>query len=883
MRNKKAIFVLCSLLVFLMLSGCDLTKKVPKGKYLLKENKLDIPKKYDLKEDKLRGVIRQKPNYKSAGMKLKLVAFNMVDSSAVAAKRERKNQRILKKNRKRRAKEKKINERRIKRALKKGKTVYRPKEKKMKDTINPSTFFREWLKYEFGEPPVIFDSLTMELTLKQLQLYLQRKGYFNGSVKTEVAYNDKKQKANPTFIFEPGTAYMVDSVFLRTNNQDLRTLFNYFQVDNPHALKSPFQFDADQLGKMRNELAEFYRDETIYGFRSSYISFEVDSLNRDSTLALAIQIAPRVKKTEEDQTVKTFRPTKVNDVHFHILDTNFYEGNFKKEQLEARNIRLAPRDRIPTFDTLHYDWYDGNNKAFRKATFYYNGTLKISPELIEFQNLLEAENWYRGKNVDQSFNRLIQLNLFQSIVPEIVEQDNNRIDVHYYLTPSKHQSFSFVPRATHSNGFLGVASSVNYQHKNIFGGGENLKISFSGGLESQPEIFDQGEDNTGVIGNASAGLNTIEIGPSIELDIPGLFPMSISKLSKRQLPKTNIAISYNFQKREEFARNLFQFNYLWKFADPKRSQTFTLGLPFLGGLQYVEVFDESTAFLDRLESQNDLFLLNAYSNQFIWKDLKFIYQYTNQKTKSGDLLFSYTGNLDIAGNIVALLTRDNSLNEDGFKEFLGVRYAQFARLDNDIRFSYPLGGERSLNHRIEIGAGIPYENNGPNLPFDYSFFAGGANDNRGFRARSLGPGVYKYYLDTNRTATEIGDIRFGGSLEYRFKISGMFKGAVFTDFGNIWNFNEDENRPGGQFTKDWYKQLALAVGVGLRIDLDFLVFRLDLGFPIRHPALPESSQWIFQSRDAYIQEGIDVFGTDYKEYLPNPFAPQLHIGIGYPF
>lgn len=883
MSIKKVISVIYILLVFLILNGCDLTKNVPEGKYLLKENKLDIPKKYSFKEDNLRGVIRQKPNFKTGGMKLKLVAYNMVDSMAVAEKRERKNQKILKKNRKKRAKQKKINEKRIQRALKKGKEVYRPKQKKMKDTINPRSFFRESLKYDFGEPPVIFDSLTMDVTVKQLQLYLQRKGFFNGKVSAIVEYDESSQKATPTYVFDPGTPYIVDSFYLRTNNQTLRTLYNAFLVESPHALKAPFQFDADKLGKMRKELAEFFRDETIYGFRSSYITFEVDSLNRDSTLAVSLQIAPRVMSSEQGQKAKPFQRTKVNEVHFHILDTNFYEGNFKKEQLDSRNIRLRVADRIPTFDTLKYDWYDGNNSEFREATFYYNGTLKISPELIEFQNLLESENWYRGENVDQSFNRLIQLNLFQSIVPEIIEQDSNRIDVHYYLTPSKHQSFSFEPRATHSNGFLGIASSINYQHKNIFGGGENLKISFSGGLESQPEIFDQGQENTGVIGNAAAGLNTIEFGPSIELGIPGLFPMSISRLSKRQLPQTNITLAYNFQKREEFARNLFQFTYLWKFTNPKRSQTFTLGLPFLGGLQYVEVFDESPAFIDRLEAQNDLFLLNAYSNQFIWKDLKFYYQYTNQETKTGKLLFSYGGNLDIAGNIVSLLTRDNPINEDGFREFLGVRFAQFARLDNDIRFSYPLGGERSINQRIEIGAGIPYENNGPNLPFDYSFFAGGANDNRGFRARSLGPGVYKYYLDTNRTATEIGDIRFGGSLEYRFKISGMFKGAVFTDFGNIWNFNEDENRPGGQFTEDWYKQLALAGGVGLRIDLDFLVFRLDLGLPIRHPALPESSQWIFQSRDAYIQEGIDAFGANYEKHLPNPFAPQLHIGIGYPF
>jgi len=641
------------------------------------------------------------------------------------------------------------------------------------------------------------------------------------------------------------------------------------------------RFDSDKLGRFRNEFAEYARDNAIYGFRSSYISYEVDTINRQNSAALNVKIAPRFVETEEGKIKKPFKTTSVRNVYFHIHDTMSYQGNFKVEQLDARNMSLNPTEYLPTFDTIRYDWYKGKNAEYRTATFLYNGELSISPEIIEHQNFLEETNYYKGYYVDRSFNHLLQLGLFRTVEPKIIENEDHTVDVHYHLIPSKHQSFSFEPRATNSNGFLGVASSVNYQHNNIFGGGEKLKISFSGGFESQPPIFDETQGGQSIT-NAGRSFNTLEFGPTAELEIPGLFPAKITRLSKRQLPKTKISLAYNYQKREDFQRDLFQFNYSWRFFDTQKTQVFTVGLPFVGGFQYVSI-DKSAEFENRLTEQNDLFLINAYSKQLIWKDIKLSYQYTNQETRKGNLIFSYANVLDLAGNLAGLLTRNQTANAEGFKEILGVRYSQFVRWDHDIRFNHLLKGERSMNYRLQVGAGLPYGNNGLNLPFDYSFFAGGSNDNRGFRARSLGPGQYKYYLDTNATATEIGDIRFGGSLEYRFKISGMFKGAVFSDFGNIWTYNNDPNREFGQFTKDWYKQLSLAGGVGLRVDIDFLVIRLDLGMPIRNPALPSTSQWIWQSRDAYNQEGFETYGEGYEDILPDPFRPQLHIAIGYPF
>jgi hypothetical protein len=880
MKNHTVYFLIFFFAIGLFYS-CNLGKHLPEGTYLLEENEVILPKRSGVKEDDVRAVLRQTPNRSTLGVMWRVKMFNAVDSTLVAEKRNKKNLKLRKINNKRRLKAEETDQKRMERALKKGETMYRPKRPKFKDTINPRRFFREWLKYEVGESPRIFSESAMNNSVRQIDLLLKRKGYFEGEVSADVVANEKTRKIGVVYSISPKREYVVDTLYLVSSNRHLQRYFLDFLAEENASFSMPMRYDSDVLARLRNELSTYYRNRGIFAFRPSYITFEVDTIGRDYSASVAVVIAKREIEIDGVKVHKPFAPTSINKVHFHILDTMNYKGNFIQEQLRPRSISLSNINDFPLIDTLVYDWYTGRNPQFRTATFYYNGDLSVSPELIEFQNLLEENNVYKEVFLEQSFNRLIQLDLFQQIKPELVENEDNTIDVHYRLVPSKKQAFSFEPRGTTSNGFLGVASSVNYQHKSIFGGGEKLKISFSGGFESQPEI--EASATEGILAGINRSFNTFEFGPTAEIEIPGLFPVKMTKLAKRQVPKTLISTAYNFQRREDFKRELFQLNYQWRFYDVKKTQVFTLGIPAIGGFQFISISDDDI-LQQRLIELNDLFLINAYSNQFIWKDLKFTYQWSNASVKEGNVNLSYIGNLDVAGHLANLVTRNATPNDKGVKEVFGVRFSQFTRIDNDFRINQQLKGERSLNYRVQAGIGVPYGNNAPNLPFDYSFFAGGANDNRGFRARSLGPGVYKYYLDTNRTATEIGDVRLGASLEYRFKISGIFKGALFTDVGNVWNFNEDPNRIGGQFTAQWFRQLAVAGGLGVRVDLDFLVLRLDVGMPFRNPALPATSKWFFQSNQALIDEKIEKYGADWEKLdFPNPFELQFHIGIGYPF
>jgi outer membrane protein insertion porin family len=302
-------------------------------------------------------------------------------------------------------------------------------------------------------------------------------------------------------------------------------------------------------------------------------------------------------------------------------------------------------------------------------------------------------------------------------------------------------------------------------------------------------------------------------------------------------------------------------------------------------IKFVQI-ENSDDFQNKLDVLNDLFLKNAYSNQFIWQDLKLTFEYNNKEKddKRGNLLFYMNSTFDPAGNVLSMFKDRQDTTTNGQRSIFGVGYSQFARLDNEIIISNPVGKGKSLHGHLQIGAGIPYGNTTTSLPYDYSFYAGGANDNRGWRARALGPGSYKYYLDTNRTSTQIGDLRLGGSLEFRFSLGDVIKGAAFIDAGNVWTMNKDDNRQGSQISSNWYKEIALSAGIGFRLDFDFFIIRLDLGLPITNPALPNGEKWIFtRQKPKFIEEATAKLGPNYKQYIAKLYTPTFHFGIGYPF
>ncbi len=838
-------------------------------------------------EEEVVQIIRQQPNRKLLGLKWDLFLYNRLDSNKIADKRNRKNIENQFENQSRKSKQDKINLKRIQKAQKRGLSTYEEKIIPLIDTSQQSLFFKEWLKYKVGEAPVIFDSLQYVKSIEQLSAYLKKKGYYQNHCLGSVKYK-RNRKVKVSYFIEAGRRYVIDSVYSEIENEQVQNSFEIFISKSNNTLKGQ-PLDIDYLDEYRTKISRFMRDEAIYGFSPNSIKYVIDTNSR-TTVRIVINDRKIFSSQNKDSLeLKKYQKTFVKNVYFHVLDTNYFNGSFK-DTLSKLGLVLNGRT---TIDTLYFNSLKNRHThevdSSRIAYFLYNGKLFLDPKLIEVQSLLEKNNEITESFTESTYNRLQQLGLFQTIKTEIIEvPESNKVDVHYYLTPSKKESFSSQFRVTTTNGFFGLSTGINYTNKNLFRGAEKLTFGLNGSLQAQPPIINQ-QINNSDLKAVTTKFYQFEIGPTLKLELPGLIFFPRAKINKSRLAKTIFSGGYTFQKRDLYLKENIQLNSIWKY-EIRNTQTIQMGIPGLSVIKFVSII-KSDAFEEFLKLKNNPFQTNTFSNQFIWQDWKVSFEYRdkNKVSKKRKSSFYYLGTFDLAGNLVSAFKKYQVKDTLGRYKVGGLAYAQFTRIDNTIIYSLPFGKTRSLNLRSIIGVGIAYGNSKTSLPYDYSFYAGGSNDVRGWKASTLGPGSYNHYTDKNGTSIQVGDIRLAGSFEYRFQYSKKWKGAFFVDGGNIWTMKDDANRLGSQFSRNWYKEIAISPGIGLRRDFDFFILRVDLGFPIHDPALPIGERWVFQK---HVQFNNDVTkfmkenpfmpdGT--SRQTPTAFTPRFSFGIGYPF
>lgn len=821
--------------------------------------------------------------------------YNAIDQERLARDIESRKQSNQQKNLAKLAKQDEKNEKRILKARERGDTLYKPYRAKLIDTIKPRTviwdpgFSTRYILNNLSSEPVTLNPNLVHRSTDQIRLYLEKKGYYHAEVSDSIILDPKiglrkrKRQSNVIYNINLGKPHTIDTIFYEGGTSRIHLVIRNYLARN-ELLQIGDVFDRELLDGLRINLARELRNETFYEFSQSHILFKADTTKRANGVSLGISILPRTMRDKDNKDsiiVIPHKQYKIGEVYFHISDTINYKGNYAQE-LEKRGLTYRPGQFFPTLDTLKYAPQGIIHANRRKATFLYNGDMHIRHEILEMKNYLEHDHWYRAYYLDRSYNQILELDVFQTIQPVLIERpDSGLIDVHYYLVPSDIQGFGFEPRATNSNGFLGASASINYKHRNVFKQGGKFTATFSGGIENQPAIADALTNSEQIY----------EIGPTMKLVLPGLMPISFIKFSKRQTTSTEFSAGFNFQKRREFNRQLFQFNYLWRWRSDKL-QTFQMGLPLVSGFKFVRINITDENFTQRIEDLNDLFLKNAYSNQFIFNDFKLVYNYSNERNldqvhSPKRTQINYDLNLDLVGNAMNLLLKNSeNVNDLGQKTVFGIPFSQFARIDNEVKIYQKFSKSKVLAFRIQAGLGYTYGNSNLAMPFDYGFFAGGSNDNRGWRARELSPGSYQYHKYPSRTITQIGDMRLGASLEYRFNlpIISRLKAAFFSDAGNIWTLREDPNRPGSQISNNFYKEIAWSGGFGLRLDLSFLIIRFDLGVPIHNPAMSPGAQWIWNSRELFNTELAEAYPNpaDWGN-VPRPFTPKMHFGIGFPF
>jgi outer membrane protein assembly factor BamA len=321
--------------------------------------------------------------------------------------------------------------------------------------------------------------------------------------------------------------------------------------------------------------------------------------------------------------------------------------------------------------------------------------------------------------------------------------------------------------------------------------------------------------------------------------------------------QTSITTSFNFQQRPDYKRNIFNLAYGYT-AHSGTRVTHTINP---SEINFVNV-NLGNDFASLLDKSNNLFLKNSFQSQLI-SSMRYGFQYNSQRIGEMKNFFFFQGNFESSGLLLRgsrELIKNPGINNDKYIVF-GVPFSQFVRFDGDIRYFRFVGRSSSIAFRSFVGLGIPYGNSSV-MPFVKSFFGGGANGIRAWIARSLGPGAYQN--PTSVRFDQIGDIKLEWNFEYRAKIYKIFEGAAFIDAGNIWLRQKDIQRPLAEFESNrFYKEIAVGIGAGLRLNFDFFIIRLDLAYKMRDPSFPSNDRWVIQYQK--LRQG------------------NLNFGIGYPF
>lgn len=481
---------------------------------------------------------------------------------------------------------------------------------------------------------------------------------------------------------------------------------------------------------------------------------------------------------------------------------------------------------------------------FNDVNISYPKSMQIREKVLRELNTIVPGEQYSPDVVNNTYTRLSSLRMFSSVNIGMTQVDTNLVDCEISLAQSKTQGFKVnLEGSTNSSGLLGISPQLSYYHKNIFRGGEWLNLSFMGNF--QFKVKDDIRSN--------------EFGVSGGLSFPKFFPLPY-RFFDGAIPRTEINISYNYQDRPEYTRNILSTTY--GYNGNLGNRFFYQAYPLQ--LNVVKLLNLDPDFYETLV--DDPFLRNAYQDHFDLGSGMTLYYTTNAESVPKETYFYSRLQFDIAGNMLSLFKPVMRKDENGAGMLWNTPFSQFVRTELTLGRTWIWGRNsgQSLATRLVAGAGYAYGNSTA-LPFEKHFYGGGANSLRGWQVRTVGPGTAPMdssFVIPNQT----GDMKLEANIEYRFDMFWKVAGAVFVDAGNVWTLKNDDSVTGQQSIFRWDtfgESIAMNWGAGLRLDFGFLILRLDLGMKIHDPAREQKwvnpAEWLH--RDNYA----------------------LHFGVGYPF
>lgn len=683
---------------------------------------------------------------------------------------------------------------------------------------NSESKLGKWFFNVFAKEPVLLSKVNPDLLADVAANVLKYYGYFNGKVKANIIPSKRNEKkAKVSYTIELGQPFHYNSISYRNFSHNADSLIQNSM--NERLIHIGEQFNAAAMESERARICNMLRNNGYYYFQPEYINFLADTINKPGYANIRVQPVSNMP-------LQANEVRKIGKITINVLNN---------ETSNSRNRRIQN-------DTITR----GN------ITYIYNGKKMPVRAGVLMRNIqIRSGELYSQDKQQNAMQRLSQMNIFNNFRLNLVPHtDSDLLDLDITTQLDKPYDFTFELNATSkSNNQIGPGSKVSLAKRNVFRGGETLKLTLSGSYEWQTDDKIEGK---------AAVVNSWEIGADISLDFPRLYFPFLHRRYLRMPATTSFRLFADEMNRSGFF-NMIQAGGDATYKIHSHSTTTHTVTPFR--LTY-DMLLRTTEKFDNLVASNKT-IRNSFRDQFI-PAMQYTYTYDNTNThhrNKSEIDVSVTS----AGNITSLLfAAFGKPFDQKNKNLFGNPYAQFVKATAELRQLWKIDRNQYIATRLMAGAIHSYGNS-EYAPYSEQFYIGGSNSLRAFTVRSVGPGSYRpdnvnsyTYLD------ETGTLKLEANIEYRFRIISDLHGALFIDAGNIWLLKEEKERPGGEFRFNTFaEQIALNTGFGVRYDLGILVLRVDFGLGLHAP-----------------------YNTGRSGYFNlNPFKDGFawHFAIGYPF
>ncbi|MCQ2199286.1 MAG: BamA/TamA family outer membrane protein [Paludibacteraceae bacterium] len=675
---------------------------------------------------------------------------------------------------------------------------------------------------KIGEKPVIYNPILTAQSVNELQKFYKSKGYQKVNVQSYVQLKDKR--ANITYNIEENEPYRVRKISRDyrgdTTIQKLVSEDKYFTTK----LDSNMLFDNYVLDEERENIASLLRRRGYFYFSKDYLSYFADTTVGNNQVDIALLLKPYSRIDSDGNKIDMpHQQYKISDINITTL-----------------HAPAVSWEEVQTYDSI---------QSQSGAIIHFKDRPLLRPSVLEDNLMFSKDDLYNSFRIDLTQTRLNSLGAIRSAYVSYndLRNDSNQVTCNITLTPRKMKSISADVELTTTSGDFGFGTNLGWSHRNIFHGSENLGFKVSYSQESM----------TGV----DTSLKRVrDFGLEVSLDFPRvLIPFLTHDFKKRMTASTSILFSYDRQKLS-YDRQLFNFS--WKYSWTKRrfyNYSFSLFDYNLVKMKNAEDFTKK--YLTR--HTNPILLYNYTDHQILCAG--FGYTFDNQSNQRLLNRKTFRASFELGGNLIHSFRNVFNYRTDSLGHFLvfDVPYSQYVKGEVEYAYNQFIHEKCRIAYHAKLGLAVPYGNS-DGVPFEKRFFAGGASGVRGWNVRSLGPG--EYWSGTNYLA-QTGDVNLLLNWEYRFKMFWKLELALFLDAGNIWTIKEyDEQAKGAFYFNEFYKQMALATGTGLRLDFNYFLIRFDLGMKVHDPKQIDNGRaWRFA-----------------HHFRPhNDFA--FHFAVGYPF